>query len=169
MILCNASMSCQLTTFDVARCDGGFQTLRVKRQQFRLSAVFVDARYMKDGGSRAWHYDGSDFVVTLMLQPSLAGGEFEWAPFIRGKNGEENYDQVREMFQEYNTMILCVCSAKSTFADARTDGAQVKRLFHGEYPAAKTSRAGAGTRFLTTFSALPLDSRLKNACDTDFS
>eukprot|EP00750_Incisomonas_marina_P015560 INCI18369.1.p1 GENE.INCI18369.1~~INCI18369.1.p1 ORF type:complete len:287 (-),score=44.03 INCI18369.1:109-969(-) len=74
----------------------------------------LNVMYMKDGGSRAWHYDGSDFVVTLMLQPSLAGGEFEWAPFIRGKNGEENYDQV-------------------------------KRLFHGEYPAAKTSRAGAGT------------------------
>ena len=24
--------------------------------------------YIQDGGSRAWHYDGSDYVVTLMLQ-----------------------------------------------------------------------------------------------------
>ena len=55
----------------------------------------LNVMYMKDGGSRAWHYDGSDFVVTLLLQPSDFGGEFEWAPFIRGANGEENYDKVK--------------------------------------------------------------------------
>ena len=54
----------------------------------------LNVMYMKDGGSRAWHYDGSDFVVTLLLQPSQFGGEFEWAPFIRGANGEEHYDKV---------------------------------------------------------------------------
>ena len=55
--------------------------------------------YIKDGGSRAWHYDGSDYVVTLMLQPSEEGGEFEFAPFIRGdKPGDERLEAVKQLF-----------------------------------------------------------------------
>jgi hypothetical protein len=61
---------------------------------------------MKDGGARAWHYDGSDFVVTLMLQPPEAGGKFEFAPFIRGHGNigsdaeceDEHYDDVQALF-----------------------------------------------------------------------
>ena len=60
----------------------------------------LNVMYMKDGGSRAWHYDGSDYVVTLMLQPSDVGGEFEWAPFIRGEQvGDENFEQVEQLFK----------------------------------------------------------------------
>ena len=45
-----------------------------------------------DGCARAWHYDGSDAVVTLMLQKADEGGEFEFAPFIRGEAlGDERY------------------------------------------------------------------------------
>ena len=46
---------------------------------FSLSSLFflsfliihtqaLNIMYIQDGGSRAWHYDGSDYVVTLMLQ-----------------------------------------------------------------------------------------------------
>ena len=31
----------------------------------------LNIMYIKDGGNRAWHYDGSDYVVTLMLQVSV--------------------------------------------------------------------------------------------------
>ena len=41
-----------------------------------------------------------DYVVTLMLQPSDVGGEFEWAPFIRGEQvGDENFEQVEQLFK----------------------------------------------------------------------
>ena len=76
--------------------------------------------YMKDGGSRAWHYDGSDFVVTLLLQQCLHGGEFEWAPFIRGQNGEENFEQVDKLFRGLNS------TAKTSRA-----GAGALALFNG--------------------------------------
>ena len=44
----------------------------------------LNIMYTFDGGERSWHYDGSDTVITLMLQPPEAGGRFEFAPFIRG-------------------------------------------------------------------------------------
>jgi len=34
-----------------------------------------------------------DFIVTVMLQQPEVGGEFEFAPMLRGPNGEENYDK----------------------------------------------------------------------------
>ena len=49
----------------------------------------------------------SDYVVTLMLQPSSEGGEFEYAPFIRGeKVGNENFADVQKLFR-----CVCLCIA----------------------------------------------------------
>jgi len=65
---------------------------------------------IKDGGLHAWHYDLSDFVITLLLQKSEVGGQFEFAPFIRGevipgmvggRDGrvwDERYDDVEQLF-----------------------------------------------------------------------
>ena len=59
----------------------------------------LNVMYMKDGGSRAWHYDGSDYVVTLLLQTADEGGEFEFAPFIRGDAaGDERFEHVKKLF-----------------------------------------------------------------------
>jgi hypothetical protein len=41
-----------------------------------------------DGGAHGWHFDESEFTVTLMLQPPEAGGEFEYLPLIRGLRNE---------------------------------------------------------------------------------
>ncbi len=72
----------------------------------------LNVMYMKDGGSRAWHYDGSDYVVTLMLQPSEEGGEFEYAPFIRGDAvGDERFDRVQKLFHGQWTTKRTRCSA----------------------------------------------------------
>ena len=59
--------------------------------------------YQRDAGQRSWHYDGSDFVVTLKLQNADEGGEFEYAPFIRGPCDErgvhdERFDQIGALF-----------------------------------------------------------------------
>lgn len=59
----------------------------------------INVMYMRDGGSRAWHFDGSDFVITLLLQASEQGGEIEYAPFIRGVDDEQNYDDVAKLFE----------------------------------------------------------------------
>ncbi|MGI9335505.1 MAG: HalD/BesD family halogenase [Gammaproteobacteria bacterium] len=42
-----------------------------------------------EGGEHGWHFDESEFTVTLMLQPPLAGGAFEYVPRIRGRDDEK--------------------------------------------------------------------------------
>lgn len=42
-----------------------------------------------DGGEHGWHFDESEFTVTLMLQPPLHGGNFEYVPMIRGLSNEK--------------------------------------------------------------------------------
>ncbi|MEM7428550.1 MAG: hypothetical protein AAF441_20865 [Pseudomonadota bacterium] len=43
----------------------------------------------RDGGEHGWHFDESEFTVTLMLQPPEQGGAFEYVPKIRGLPDEE--------------------------------------------------------------------------------
>ena len=41
-----------------------------------------------DGGEHGWHFDESEFTVTLMLQAPESGGAFEYVPRIRGREDE---------------------------------------------------------------------------------
>jgi len=43
---------------------------------------------MRAGDELAWHYDQTDFVVSLAIQSSEAGGDFEVAPWIRSASDE---------------------------------------------------------------------------------
>lgn len=42
------------------------------------------------GDTDGWHYDSNDVVFSLLLQHPEAGGEFEYAPYIRSQT-DENY------------------------------------------------------------------------------
>ena len=42
-----------------------------------------------DGGEHGWHFDESEYTVTLMLQKPDEGGSFEYVPRIRGLADEE--------------------------------------------------------------------------------
>jgi len=42
-----------------------------------------------DGGEHGWHFDESEFTVTLMLQAPESGGAFEYVPKIRGRSNEK--------------------------------------------------------------------------------
>ncbi len=49
----------------------------------------------RDGGEHGWHFDESEFTVTLMLQPPERGGSFEYVPQIRGRDDEaETVDRI---------------------------------------------------------------------------
>jgi hypothetical protein len=48
---------------------------------------------MRAGDELAWHFDQTDFVVSLAIQSSEAGGEFECVPLIRSAS-DERYDAV---------------------------------------------------------------------------
>ena len=42
-----------------------------------------------DGGEHGWHFDESEFTITLMLQPPRHGGHFEYVPLVRGRDDEK--------------------------------------------------------------------------------
>jgi hypothetical protein len=48
---------------------------------------------MGDGDQLQWHFDQTDFVVSLAIQAAESGGDFEVAPLIRGA-GDEHYPDV---------------------------------------------------------------------------
>ncbi len=48
---------------------------------------------MTDGDQLQWHFDGTDFVVSLAIQDADVGGDFEVAPQIRTAD-DEHYDDV---------------------------------------------------------------------------
>jgi hypothetical protein len=48
---------------------------------------------MQDGDELAWHFDQTDFVVSLALVPATDGGDFEFVPRIRSA-AEERYEEV---------------------------------------------------------------------------
>lgn len=48
---------------------------------------------MAEGGQQQWHFDSNETNVTLLLQASEGGGEFEWVPGIRS-DLDERYDAV---------------------------------------------------------------------------
>ncbi|MGZ4676554.1 MAG: HalD/BesD family halogenase [Acidimicrobiia bacterium] len=56
-----------------------------------LGALNVAA--MSDGDELFWHFDQTDFVVSIALQPSTRGGDFECVPTARTAD-DERYDDV---------------------------------------------------------------------------
>ena len=51
---------------------------------------------MGDGDELQWHFDQTDFVVSLALQDADVGGDFDVAPFIRSAD-DERYDAVKRV------------------------------------------------------------------------
>lgn len=54
----------------------------------------LNVAVMTDGDELGWHYDQTDFVVSLAIQSSDSGGDFENVALLRGADGEEHYDKV---------------------------------------------------------------------------
>ena len=53
----------------------------IYRQADELGALNV--MLYDPGDELGWHFDNADFVVTLMLQSSAEGGDFEYVPMLR--------------------------------------------------------------------------------------
>ena len=68
-----------------------------------------------EGGEHGWHFDESEFTVTLMLQAPKSGGAFEYVPQIRGLANEKEIvsavlngdrDQVIELPFSARTLLI---------------------------------------------------------------
>ena len=64
----------------------------LKKEHFYRQADVLGAcsiNVFVDGGEHGWHFDESEYTVTLMLQRPDQGGKFEYAPQIRGREDEK--------------------------------------------------------------------------------
>ena len=74
-----------------------------------------------EGDELGWHFDNSEFAVTLMLQTSEGGGSFEFAPWIRDSH-DERLGEVRGILAGARDRVLSLDGAPGTLA-----------LFQGRY------------------------------------
>ena len=74
------------------------RVLLERERLFRYADPFgaLNLAAMSEGDELHWHYDQTDFVVSIAIQSSLSGGDFECVPLVR-REGDENYDLVREV------------------------------------------------------------------------
>jgi hypothetical protein len=65
------------------------------------------ATILGDGDQHGWHFDENDFVVSLLVQKPVVGGEFEFAPNIR-TDDNPNYEVVDAIIEgaEGHTAIV---------------------------------------------------------------
>lgn len=59
---------------------------------------------MGEGDQLQWHFDQTDFVVSLAIQSAESGGDFEVVPRIRDAN-DERYDDVAEVLAGDRTRV----------------------------------------------------------------
>jgi hypothetical protein len=67
-----------------------------KPRLYRYADPFgaLNVAAMKDGDELFWHFDQTDFVVSLALRDALEGGDFEYCPRIRAPD-DERYPAVQ--------------------------------------------------------------------------
>lgn len=90
------------TTMDATKTDATKVTpVHRMADEFQcLNIVYMDA-----GHARAYHYDGTDAVMTLLLQKAEKGGEFECAPCVRNpvgldEGGDDEMERVRAVLDD---------------------------------------------------------------------
>jgi hypothetical protein len=95
---------------------------------------------MVDGDELLWHFDQTDFVVSLMLQRSLRGGAFEYVPNIRGSI-EQNFPRVQRLLDGDRTAVVTLELAPGALA-----------LFEGRYSIHRVSPIeGSKPRLIALF------------------
>ncbi|MDB6082361.1 MAG: hypothetical protein JWN43_242 [Gammaproteobacteria bacterium] len=105
----------------------------------------VNVLVFSEGGQLGWHFDESDYAVTLLLSPASVGGLFEYAPNIRSP-ADENYSSVGR--------VLAGKSARSAVAPLRAGSLMI---FRGRRSLHRVTPVGSGRSRLV--AVLSFDTR----------
>lgn len=58
----------------------------------------INLHYAEKGQELGWHFDNSSFAITLMIQPTVKGGDFEFVRDVRDADkGEMNFEGVTQV------------------------------------------------------------------------
>ena len=69
--------------------------------------------YMEHGDTLAWHFDRSEFAVTLMMQAAEAGGAFEYVPNVR-TDTDERPELVAAILDGDRSQVIALEPARGT-------------------------------------------------------
>jgi len=86
---------------------------RLYRYADPLGALNIAA--MGAGEHLLWHFDQTDFVVSILLQDCERGGAFEYVPHIRSAEAE-NYDRVQRLLEGDRSEVVRLAMAPGTLA-----------------------------------------------------
>jgi hypothetical protein len=86
---------------------------RLYRYADPLGALNIAA--MGAGEHLLWHFDQTDFVVSILLQDCERGGHFEYVPNIRSA-ADENYDRVWRVLDGDRREVVQLDMASGTLA-----------------------------------------------------
>jgi hypothetical protein len=89
---------------------------------------------MGEGDELQWHFDQTDFVVSLAIQSAEAGGDFEVVPRIRSAD-DEHYSEVSRVLNGDHTAVQTLAMRPGTLL-----------IFEGRYSMHRVSSI-AGTRW----------------------
>ena len=68
-----------------------------------------------DGDELGWHFDRSEFSVTVMCQQAEAGGHFDYYPGLRNAHNE-NYPAVQKILHGHRDGVIRLPSSPGTLA-----------------------------------------------------
>lgn len=75
----------------------------------------VSIAMLEDGDELGWHFDRSEFAVTVLYQTSDSGGQYEYCPGLRSEV-DENYPGVQRVLAGDTTNVRSSAGAPGTLA-----------------------------------------------------
>jgi alkylated DNA repair dioxygenase AlkB len=82
----------------------------------------LEIAIFEDGDELGWHFDRSEFSVTVMYQQSQDGGHFDYYPGLRGEQ-DENYPGVQKVLHGDPAGVIRLPSSPGTLAVFRGEHA----------------------------------------------
>ena len=96
----------------------------------------------EQGELQDWHFDGTEYIVTLMLEDSPQGGNFEFVPGLRRPDEEDDYENISSVIAGEYTNVICPDIQPGTLT-----------LFKGKYSLHRASPVeGDGRRVMSVLS-----------------
>jgi hypothetical protein len=80
-----------------------------RRPLYRYADPFgaLNVAVMKAGDELQWHFDQTDFVVSIALRDADTGGDFEYTPLIRSHE-DERYDAVQRVLDGDRSQVRTI-------------------------------------------------------------
>jgi hypothetical protein len=75
----------------------------------------VEIAIFGDGDELGWHFDNSEFSVTVMYQQAEAGGHFDYSPRLRDGH-DENYPGVQKILRGDSGSVIRLPASPGTLA-----------------------------------------------------